>query len=184
MTDEQLLAQLQKVNPAALEAVIYRYHEPVYRYIARLVRQSHLAEDLTQECFARVCLAVRDRRLPQALRPWIYRIATNLCKDQWKKASYRSEVLVEDRRLTATPDDNTVASILDRQWEREEVIRVISLLDEESRSIVILRYYEDLKLQEIAEIVDLPLNTAKWKLYQALKKMARELAGEEAANDG
>jgi len=184
MTDEQLLEQLQGANPAALEAVIYRYHEPVFRYIARLVRHSHLAEDLTQECFTRVCVAVRDRRLPNKLRPWIYRIATNLCKDQWKKASYRSEVSVDDRQLLDAPDDNTITSILARQWDREEVIRVLMLLDEDSRSIVILRYYEDLKLQEIAEIMELPLNTTKWKLYQALKRMAHKLEDGEVASDG
>jgi len=184
MTDEQLLEQLRLSNPAALEAVIYRYHAPIYGYITRLVRHSHLAEDLTQECFTRVCLAVKEGRLPRALRPWLYRIATNLCKDMWKKASYNNEVPTEAKFLSAAPDDNTITSILDRQWEREEVIRVLSMLDEESRSIVILRYYEDLKLQEISEIVELPLNTLKWKLYRALKRLALKLEDKEVVNDG
>ena len=162
MTDEHLLEQLRRSNPAALEAVIYRYHAPIFGYITRLVRHSHLAEDLTQECFIRVCLAVKDGRLPRALKPWIYTVATNLCKDMWKKASYNYEVPTEAKHLSATPDDNTITSILDRQLEREEVISMLSLLDEESRSIVILRYYEDLKLQEISEIVEMPIACPDW----------------------
>jgi len=184
LTDEQLLNELRRMNPAALETVIYRYHAPIYAYLARLVRHSHLAEDLTQECFARVCTAVRDGRLPQALRPWLYAIATNLCKDMWKKAAYQNEVPTERQVLTAKPDRHTVTSILDRQWEREEVVRALSLLDAESRGIVVLRYYEDLKLQEIADIMEMPLNTVKWKLYRALKRLAHVLEEKGAANDG
>ncbi|BBI35187.1 RNA polymerase sigma factor [Cohnella abietis] len=184
MTDEQLLEQLKLRNKAALEAVIYRYHAPIFSYITRLVRHPHIAEDLTQECFTRLCLAVRDGRLPNDLRPWMYTIATNLCKDLWKKVSYKKEVLTDDQTLSAEQDQHTVASILDRQWQREEVIRGLSLLSDENRQIVVLRYYQDLKLQEIAIIMELPLNTLKSKLYQALKKLAQLLEDKEAANDG
>ncbi|WP_256760719.1 RNA polymerase sigma factor [Cohnella sp. WQ 127256] len=184
MTDEQLLIQLKDVNPAALETLIYRYHAPIYAYISRLVRNPHIAEDLTQECFTRICLAVRDGRLPVSIRPWIYRIATNLCKDLWKKASHRNEVPTDEQELSTKPDRDTVSSILIRQWEREEVISALAQLSEDSRQIVVLRYYQDLKLQEISEIVDMPLSTVKSKLYQALRKMARILEEKEVARSG
>jgi RNA polymerase sigma factor (sigma-70 family) len=172
LTDEQLLLQLKNVNPAALEALIYRYHAPIYAYLSRLVRSPHLAEDLTQECFARVCMAVRDGRLPTDLRPWVYKIATNLCKDLWRKASYRNEIPTEEQHISSQPDRDTVSSILSRQWEREEVVQALSRLSDDSRQIVVLRYYQDLKLQEISDITEIPLSTVKSKLYQALRKLA------------
>lgn len=184
MTDDQLLERLRLSDPVALEAVVYRYHASIYTYLVRLVRHTQLAEDLTQECFFRVCGAVKSGRLPSALKPWLYKIATNLCKDQWKKASTQREVSAGEALLDAQADEQTVTSILERQWEREEVIRALMALDEESRGIVILRYYEDLKLQEIAEIVQLPINTLKWKLYRALKQLAGQFETKEAANDG
>jgi len=184
LTDEQLLDQLREVNPAALEALIYRYHGPIYAYISRMVRSPHLAEDLTQECFARVCLAVREGRLPDRLRPWLYRIASNLCKDVWKKASFRNEIPVDDRVMEARPDRDTVSSILGRQWEREQIVAALSALSDDSRQIVVLRYYQDLKLQEIAEATDIPLNTVKSKLYQALRKMARRLEEKGEVRNG
>lgn len=178
MTDEELLEQLRRGNEAALEALVFRYHAPIRTYIARLVRNPAQADELTQECFARVCRAALSGKLPERVRPWMYRIATNLCRDLWKKASYRSELPAEHRQMIRYPDRDTVTSIMERQWEREEIIRALERLPELDRKIVILRYYHDLKLEEIAETLDLPLNTLKSKLYKSLKSLAAELAGE------
>lgn len=182
MTDEELLQQLKQGNEAALEALIFRYHAPIRSYIARLVRNPDYADELTQECFERVCRAALDGRLPERVRPWMYRIATNLCRDLWKKASYRSEMLAEQHKMIRYPDRDTVASLMERQWEREEIIRALESLPEDHRKIVILRYYHELKLDEIAEIMEMPLNTLKSRLYKSLKALAAVLAGKEETN--
>jgi RNA polymerase sigma factor, sigma-70 family len=179
MTDEELIQQLKQGNEAALEALVFRYHAPIRSYIARLVRNPAHADELTQECFERVCRAALNGRLPDRVRPWMYRIATNLCRDLWKKSSYRGELLAEQHKMISYPDRDTVTSILERQWEREEIIRALESLPEDHRKIVILRYYHDLKLEEIAEIMEMPLNTLKSKLYKSLKSLAAVLAGKE-----
>lgn len=177
MTDEELLEQLRQGNEAALEALIFRYHAPIRSYIARLVRNPAHADELTQECFERVCHAALGGKLPERVRPWIYRIATNLCRDLWRKASYRSEMPAGQLRMIHYPDRDTVTSIMERQWEREEIVRALESLPDIDRKIVVLRYYHDLKLEEIAELMEMPLNTLKSRLYKSLKSLAGVLAG-------
>ncbi|MDQ0091026.1 RNA polymerase sigma-70 factor (ECF subfamily) [Paenibacillus anaericanus] len=174
VTDEQLLMQFKQGNTAVLELFVYRYHQTIYAYLYRLTSKRQLAEDLAQECFVRVFTALQAGRLPERFRPWIYRIATNLCRDVWKSGAYRYEVTAKDTGVYDAADGgkDTVASFLDKQYEREAVIAALGALPEEERQIVILRFYEELKLEEIAELLELPLGTVKSKLYRAFRRLA------------
>ncbi|MEK4513418.1 RNA polymerase sigma factor [Paenibacillus sp. FSL K6-2524] len=174
VTDEQLLMQYKQGNTAVLELFVYRYHQTIYAYLYRLTSKRQLAEDLAQECFVRVFTALQAGRLPERFRPWIYRIATNLCRDVWKSGAYRYEVTAKDTGVYDAADGgkDTVASFLDKQYEREAVIAALGALPEEERQIVILRFYEELKLEEIAELLELPLGTVKSKLYRAFRRLA------------
>ncbi|WNS46081.1 RNA polymerase sigma factor [Paenibacillus sp. MMS20-IR301] len=174
VTDEQLLMQYKQGNTAVLELFVYRYHQKIYAYLYRLTNKRQLAEDLVQECFVRVFTALQAGRLPERFRPWIYRIATNLCRDLWKSGVYRYEVAAMDTGVYDAADGgrDTVASILDKQYEREAVIAALAALPEEERQIVILRFYEELKLDEIAELMELPPGTVKSKLYRAFRRLA------------
>jgi RNA polymerase sigma-70 factor (ECF subfamily) len=149
-----------------------------------MLQQSSLADDLTQETFTRVIVAAQAGRLPERARPWIYQIATNLCKDLWKKSSYRNEQSTDQEALSRHQDRETITSILERQWEREAVVSAVQSLSEDHRHIVILRFYHELKLEEIAEIVGIPLSTLKSRLYQSLKKLADILRTEEEVSYG
>ena len=174
VTDEQLLAQYKQGNTAVLELFVYRYHPVMYAYLYRLTNKRQLAEDLVQECFVRVFSALQAGRTPERFRPWIYRIATNLCRDVWKSGAYRYEVAAKDTGVYDAADGgkDTVASFFDKQVEREAVIAALGALPEEERQIVILRFYQELKLEEIAELLELPSSTVKSKLYRAFKRLA------------
>lgn len=176
--DEELLRQIAEGNEASMEALVYRYHKPIYEYLQRMLNDSSLAEDLSQECFIRMYRSVQTGRLPSRFRPWIYRIATNLCKDVWKSSAYRKETLWEAEQMALHSDSVTVSSIMERQWERESVIHALGSLAEDEREMIILRFYHELKLDEIAEVLDQPLSTVKTKLYKTFKKMAHLLKTE------
>jgi RNA polymerase sigma factor (sigma-70 family) len=179
MKDEDLIGLYQQGDEAAMEAIIYRYHAPIQSYIYRLTNHQMTAEELTQECFIKICVSLKSHSMPTLFRPWIYRIATNLCKDLWRKSSYRSEVLTEQDKLIGFAEGETVSSIMEKQWEREAVIQALNVLTEENREIIVLRFYEDLKLEEIAEIIEMPVNTVKSRLYKSLKQLAQELRNKE-----
>lgn len=180
VSDEELLQQFRHGNKAVLEVLVYRYHKLIYLYIARLMNDSVLAEDLTQECFLRVCSTLQSERIPARFRPWIYRIATNLCRDVWKSSAYQRETLVKDEVLSSLfVDKETVVSILEKQLEREAVIGALQQLPVEERQIVILRFYHQMKLDEMADMMELPLSTVKTKLYKSFRMLAAILNREE-----
>lgn len=179
ISDEELLKQIAAGDEASLEALVHRYHKPIYQYLQRMLNDSSLAEDLSQECFIRLCRSVQTGKLPSRFRPWIYRIATNLCKDVWKSPVYRKEALWETEKLSHHSDKETVTSILERQWEREAVVRALGSLADDEREIIILRFYNELRLDEISEMLEMPLGSVKTKLYKTFKKMAVLLNVEE-----
>ncbi|RKN75796.1 RNA polymerase sigma factor [Paenibacillus ginsengarvi] len=183
-SDEELLKMIASGSGAGMEALVYRYHKPIYEYLQRMLGDASLAEDLAQECFIRLYRTVRSGRLPSRFRPWIYRIATNLCKDVWKSSSYRREALWGADKMSQHEDGETVTSLLERQWEREAVIRALGRLAEDEKEIVVLRFYHELKLDEIAETLELSLGSVKTKLYKSFKKLALMLEEEEAGPYG
>ncbi|RXZ77846.1 RNA polymerase sigma factor [Paenibacillaceae bacterium] len=179
LSDEELLRQIAAGNAAGMETLVYRYHKAIYVYLLRMTGNSYVAEDLTQECFLRLYNAVLGGKYPASCRPWIYRIATNLCKDRWKSAGFRNEAAWEEDGIARTSDEEAPVSLLERQWERERVIQALSEIPDDEREIVILRFYQELKLDEIAETVEIPLSTVKTKLYRAFKRLAALLKEED-----
>jgi energy-coupling factor transporter ATP-binding protein EcfA2 len=110
VTDEELLKEMGKGSASAFETLIFRYHSDIYAYLSRMLGSPTLAEDFTQECFVRIMESVKRRRLPDSFRPWIYKIATNLCRDYWRRAYVKHEV-VNDEVLADYPARDTVSSI-------------------------------------------------------------------------
>lgn len=170
MTDEQLLEQMSRGNSAAFETLIYRYHVQLHAYLYRMLGSVTMAEDATQECFLRLMESILKNRIPVAFKPWLYKVASNLCKDIWKKASYQKEWLNNDYATTIAAEE-TVPHIFEKQVEREMVIQALQKLDDERRNLIILRFYQELKFDDIAVILDLPLSIVKRKFYQTLKML-------------
>ncbi|MDF2671141.1 MAG: polymerase sigma factor [Paenibacillus sp.] len=179
MTDEQLVEELKSGSGSAVESLIIRYHAPIFAYLYRMVHSKPLAEDLTQECFVKAMESIRRKRVPDRLRPWIYTIAANLCKDLWRKSSYRQEQLQDELNIENRYKlEDMVASIFERQADRERVVRALHQLEPDKRNLIVLRFYQELKLDEIAHILDIPLSTVKSRLYHCLGELHRLLKEE------
>ena len=171
LQDEQLLELMAKGDQTAFEVFVHRYHAPIYQYIERLVKDSKKAEDLVQETFIRLIKQLQQKHIPTHPKAWLYRVATNLCKDYWKSAQYRSEAPPVDELPVKKDEKASVVEIYEHQETRKEILHALSHLPESQQQIVMLRFYQDLKLKEIAEILDLPLGTVKSNLFHALKKL-------------
>jgi RNA polymerase sigma factor (sigma-70 family) len=183
VTDTELLNELRRGAASAMEMMVFRYHGPIYAYLYRMLNSKQLAEDFTQECFLRAMESIRKKRLPELLRPWLYRIAANLCRDHWRRSSTRGELL-QDPAEAEYPADESVASIFDLQEERERVVEAVQRLSPEKRNVIVLRFYQELKLDEIAGILDIPLSTVKSRLYHSLGELQRLLVDETPGEGG
>lgn len=183
VTDEQLVRLMAAGDQLAFEAFIRRYHGPLLGYLDRLLHNGQKAEDLAQETFIRLIRQLRQGGVPERIKPWLYQVAKNLCRDYWRSGGYKTDSSLTPE-LPDRPDERTsVVELYERQETRKELVQVLEELSEVQRDVVMLRFFQDLKLQEIAEVLELPLGTVKAHLYQSLRKLKKRLSPEPKSID-
>ncbi|MFB9330338.1 RNA polymerase sigma factor [Paenibacillus aurantiacus] len=184
MTDEELLQRMADGDQASFEALVHRYHAPLSGFLQRQVKDSGKAEDFVQETFLRLIKQLQDRKPPDNVQAWLYRVALNLCRDYWKSAHFR----YVQTSFAEPPEQHdfgpAVALIAERQETRREIKESLDSLPEVQKEIITLRFFQDLKLQDIADIVSLPLGSVKTHLYNGLRKLKSRLHPEVAADAG
>lgn len=180
LSDEWLVQRMAEGDQAAFEAFIHRYHGPLLGYLERHLRNHEKAEDLVQETFLRLLRQLQRASIPAQIRPWLYKVALNLCRDYWKSISYRNDQQTDLPFSERQDEGPSVIEIFERQETRKEILQSLDQLSSIQREIVLLRFYQELKLQEISNIMDIPLSTVKTNLYQALKKLRSQLNAKSA----
>lgn len=181
VSDETLYRQVMAGDRGALGALVARYHGPLRQFLARQTGDVMRADDLVQETFTR--LLTHQGAPPDRFRPWVYTIAANLARDDFRSAYHR--------RVQADPFDSDSPSTpkgtgplrpldeaLERDADRRQVLQALQRLSQDHRAVVILRYYHDLPLEEIAAITGAPLGTVKSRLFYALKQLKFHLERE------
>lgn len=178
VTDEELVQAMANGDQAAFEAFIHRFHGLLLGYLDRMLGNSDKAEDFVQETFIRLIRQLKQGKIPEQIRPWLYRVASNICKDYWKSKGYRLEQNAVSEFLEQKDERPAVIEIFERQETRKELLQTLNTLPEVQRQIVLLRFYQDLKLQEIAEVLEISLSSVKTQLYNALKKLKKRFIKE------
>ena len=156
------------------------YRGRVFRYILFATRDEDVAQSLTQDCFFRAHMARSSFRGECAMATWLMRIAVNLVRDHqrsmklrfWKRAAMLDASEMSDR----LPDmQSSTEQRLIAQERVATVWRAVETLSERQRSIFLLRFVEELELPEIAEAMQLNLNTVKSHLYRALSAVKQQV---------
>lgn len=177
--DEELCRQVQEGNEAALEALVHRYHRPVFAYLFRLTAHRQTAEDLTQETFTRLLTHIHTYRFPRPFRPWLYTIAHNLYRDHVKAADRRSLPTDEPERVRPSP----VVDISEQIAEQAALSQALRSLDQGERAVLLLRFFHGLTSAEAAEVVGVPAGTVRSRLSRAVRKL-RDLLDPSHAQAG
>lgn len=187
LTDEILLTHYKQGEARAFRALVERYTSPIYNLALALLHDSMEAENVTQETFLRAVAALDHIRIDQPFKPYLFRIAVNLCYDSLRE---KKPVLFTDLDENALPADDGYAEIksenivddapsLAERLEREELhtqLRAaIDALPESYRAAIVLRYVEDFSYEEIAQALNLPLNTVRTHLRRAKQKLKQGL---------
>ena len=159
------------------------FNEKIRRYLARLVGEAD-SEDVTQEVFLRVNDGLKDFRGDSSLSTWIYRIATNAAMDFRRKSLARPQEQAADRGLNGNPASEEEIALdpgasPDSQLIRKEmndcIKGVVDGLPENYRTVLILNDLEELKNNEIAEVLNISLETVKIRLHRARARLKKEL---------
>ena len=153
-------------NTAETEQILTENYERYYRLAYSYMRNEDDALDVVQESAYRAIRDCRKVRNKDYLSTWIYRIVVNTALDMLRRK--KKENITEE--LPEIPVED--------QYQDLELRTVLNQLDDKSRTIILLLYFEDLKLEDIADIVGDNLNTVKARLYRSLKKLRLNLEAE------
>ena len=166
---------LKRQEAGLLDELIVRYQHRLMRYLLYLTGNREMAEDLFQEVWMRVLMRGAQFNGKARFETWLFTIARNLVIDQRRKRTMSSlDELVEgnedDRPMSfevaggePTPFDR-VANLQDR----EQIAVALLALDTLHREVLVLRFHEELSLEEIAKVTRAPLSTVKSRLYRGL----------------
>lgn len=155
----------------ALIDCIQENQDRFYRLAYSYVKNKDTALDIVQNAIYNGLRAIQTLNEPQYVKTWFYRILVNACIDELRKS----------KRLIPTDPQELPENVAPETISREDLLdlqQALEALDAESKSIVVLRYFEDMKLSDIADVLGLKLSTVKTKLYRALEKLKVQLEGE------
>lgn len=169
----ELVTRAQNGDRNAFSELVRAHARGVIHVIYRMCGDMQVAEDAAQETFIQAWLKLRSYRPGTSLRNWLYQIAVNTAIDMLRKEKRILPGAVEDMQLTdSEPGPETRAAISERA---QAVQKAVLSLPEASRAVLVLREYEGLSYQEIAEALDIPLGTVMSRLNYARKLLKEKL---------
>ena len=183
---EQIENRLTKLalngDQQAFAEIVELYKDKIYHLGYRMLSNRHEAEDVVQETFLRVFKSL-DRFDPnQKFSTWIYRIATNLCIDRLRKrkATYSLDADMNDQDgldgYSLIPsDDRTPESELMISETKQLIYDAIESLPAKYKSVMVLRYLQDLSLQEISDVLGMPVTTIKTRVHRGRDFLRKKL---------
>jgi RNA polymerase sigma-70 factor, ECF subfamily len=157
-------------------ALFERYHDRIYRYVLRMVKNPAEAEDLTQDTFLRAYDRRDTLRDPLAVRGWLYRIATHLCLDRLRQRKPQVSIDSEEGAAQVAPIASGSPSVLEISERKETsacVQRCLDFLPDKYRAVILLREAHSLSAAEIAELLGVTVTTVKIRLHRARRKLQK-----------
>lgn len=172
MEDSQILIEFKSeaTRHVAFRELVDKYKERIYWHARKIVIDHDDADDVTQETFIKVYRALKDFREASQLYTWIYRIATNESLNLLKKNKRRSASSLEDvyEELENTIDSDNLISGEEIQLKLQ---KALLKLPEKQRLVFNMKYFDDLKYDEIAEITGTSVGGLKASYHLAVKKI-------------
>lgn len=159
------LARAKAGSEEGFTQIVRDYGGLVFSIANHFLGSSALAEEIAQEVFLELHRNLRKIESKAHLMSWLRRTATNRCIDASRRSAYRSEVQMPEMFTPA------VAGTMSDPMLHEQLRKHVVALPEWQRAVVVLRYQEDLDLDEIAGLLNLPLNTVKSRLHRALESL-------------
>jgi len=179
ISDYDLILRFIKGEQSCFEQLIHRHKNKVFAYISLYIRDQALAEDIFQDTFLKVIQSVKSGKYSDngKFLSWVMRIAHNLIIDHFRRIkqmntisndNYESDIFNSKRFA----EDNIEDEIVKKQI-RLDVRKMISLLPDDQREVIILRHYAELSFKEIADITGVSINTALGRMRYALINMRK-----------
>ena len=164
---KEYLKMKTKTNRDYVTKFIIENREGYYRLAYTYVKNQQDALDIVQEAICKALESQHKLKNRDGIKSWFYKIVVHTALDFLRKSN--KIVLTEDEIL------EDIGGSSSDNYEDTDLMSAIDMLSDENKTIVVLRYFESMKLQDIASIMNMPESTVKTKLYSSLKKLRIEL---------
>ena len=186
LSDQQIVRMYIDGDSNALSTLVNRYKDKIFTSIYLLVKDKYLAEDIFQDVFIRVIDTLKGGRYTDEGKflPWAMRIAHNLCVDHFRKVKRNPTIKTSDDRDIFEVLNFSEAGVDTRimaEQTSDRVRKLIDLLPEDQREVIILRHYADLSFKEIAQLTNCSINTALGRMRYGLLNMRKMMTEKQIA---
>lgn len=171
--DEQLVAKVQRGDKRSFDFLVLKYQHKVLALVRRFVRDHAEAEDVAQEAFIKAFRAINSFRGESAFYTWLYRIAVNTAKNSLDARKRRpgSDVDIDDVEEYGFSEnlktEENPESLLATQDLQRIVDETLAALPEELRRALMLREFDGLAYEDIAQVMDCPIGTVRSRIFRA-----------------
>ena len=185
-TDQELIRSFIDGNSNALTPLVERYKDKIFTSIYLLVKDQYLAEDIFQDVFIRIIDTLKGGRYSDEGKflPWAMRIAHNMCVDHFRKVKRGPSIKTSDDRdifevLNFSEAGADQRMMADQSHDR--VRKMVDLLPEDQREVLILRHYADLSFKEISALTNCSINTALGRMRYGLMNLRKMMTEKQIA---
>ena len=166
---------IRQVRDGALEAyaeLVTAYQHAVYNLVFRLTGSIEDAEDLSQETFLKALEAMDRFDESRPFFPWLYTIALNVVRNHCRRQSFLPPGSRSASNPPAESGSKDPESLVGRKQAAERLFECVQQLPEPQREAMVLRYYQDLSFEMLAEILEISLSAAKMRVYRGLQRLS------------
>lgn len=175
--DHRIIERAQEGDREAFALIVDASFDRCYEVARRILGESHLAQDATQAAMLAIWRDLPKLREADRFEAWSYRITVNACYAEARNARRWLPGVALDERAVVSDAFGTVI-------DREQLERAFSRQKLEHRAVLVLRYYLDMPVEEIAATLDIPSGTAKSRIHHALKAMRAALDADDRPPTG
>lgn len=177
LSDEELVEEIKSGSQAAMEVLVKKHYKNIFAYMYRKLGDYHLAYDMTQEVFIKMMKNIHDYKGKGQFKHWILTIAVNHCRDYFRSSIYKKRNEEQELAPQLKDEKENVWDLLSKKIESQKVKEAMEQLPDFQKDTIILKFYHDLKIKEIAEITESNESTVKSRLKQGIEKLKKILIG-------
>jgi RNA polymerase sigma factor (sigma-70 family) len=162
---------MEQISKEKAEELYYQFSNYIFKVAFLFTHSQSLSDDITQETLIRIFKYYHTYDESKPIKPWIYKITLNTLRELKRKQKW----LVLTEHLPVQKDsEESFENKLIRRETNDDLLDAVNKLPNKYKEIIVLYYFEEFTLKEIAEILSIPLGTCKSRLHNAIKKLNRK----------
>ena len=181
MTDEALMIELRDGNQQSASIIYDRYSKRLYNYFVKVSMDREAGYDLMQTTFYRMIKYRQTFKKDNKFESWIFRIARNVFNDHLKKNRVLTSDYIDVNQIDVVEKDEDRSGSVENE---QKLQWALAKLPAESREILILSRFQDMKYEQIAKIMNLSVSAVKVKVHRSIKKLREYFSECEKSKDG